>query len=173
MRTNNPSLYVGTYAKYNNGSIHGAWLDLTKYTDVNDFLNACEELHKDETNPEFMFQDFENFPKSLYSESGNLDAIYDYINFIDSTYLSVEVVNAGLSLNIPLDELEDSYYGQFDSDTELAHDYIESTGLLQGVPDSIAKYFDYEAFGRDLAMDCCEYNGFYFLVWLLRDYDND
>lgn len=162
MTNNNPSLYVGTYAKYNNGSIFGAWLDLTKYTDANDFLNACAELHKDEHDPEFMFQDFENFHKSLYSESGNLDAIYEYIDFINDTYLSVEAVNAGLSLDIPLDKLEDAYHGQFDSDTDLAYDYVESTGLLQGVPDKITNYFDYEAFGRDLAFDFIEDNGFYF-----------
>lgn len=162
MTTNNPSIYVGTYAKYNNGSNQGAWLDLTKYTDANDFYKACEELHNDETDPEFMFQDFENFPKSLYSESGNLDAIYEYINFIDSTYLSVEAIEAGLSLDIPLDKLEDAYYGQFDSDTDLAFDYIDSTGLLQGIPDTVARYFDHESFGRDLALDFIETDGFYF-----------
>lgn len=26
-------VYVGTYAKYNNGSIQGAWLDLEQYND--------------------------------------------------------------------------------------------------------------------------------------------
>lgn len=164
MANNNPSLYVGTYAKYNNGSIFGAWLDLTDYPDVDDFYKACKELHNDETDPEFMFQDFENFPKSLYSESGNLDSIYEYINFVDESYLSVEVINAGVELAIPLDKLEDAYYGQFDNDTDLAYDYIESTGFLQGVPDTITNYFDYEAFGRDLAFDFIEDNGFYFWV---------
>jgi antirestriction protein len=159
---NNPSIYVGTYAKYNNGSIFGAWIDLTDYQTSQEFYKACEELHKDEQDPEFMFQDFENFPKSLYSESGNIDAIYDYIDFINHTHLSIEAVNTGLSLDIPLDKLEDSYYGQFDNDTDLAYEYIESTGLLQGVPDTITNYFDYQAFGRDLGMDFLEDNGFYF-----------
>lgn len=162
MTTNNPAIYVGTYAKYNNGSIFGAWLDLTKYTDANDFLNACADLHKDETDPEFMFQDFENFPKSLYSESGNINAIYEYIDFIDDTYLSVEAVEAGLSLGIPLHELEDAYYGRYVSNTDLAYDYIEGTGLLQDVPDIISRYFDYEAFADALAMDFLETDGFYF-----------
>src|SRR5690349_16831915 len=54
-----PRVYVGTYAKYNNGSIAGAWLDLEDYADKDSFLAACAELHKDEDDPEFMFQDFE------------------------------------------------------------------------------------------------------------------
>lgn len=157
-------IYVSTYAKYNNGSIQGAWIDLTDYTDSEGFYLACAELHADEQDPEFMFQDFEGFPKDLYSESGNIDSIYVYIDFVNKTYLNQEAVDTGLSLGIPLDKLEEAYYGQFDSDTDLAYDYIESTGLLQGVPDTITNYFDYEAFGRDLAMDFLEDNGFFFFA---------
>ena len=43
-----PRIYVGTYAKYNNGSIQGEWLDLDDYTDKSDFIQACLELHDDE-----------------------------------------------------------------------------------------------------------------------------
>jgi antirestriction protein len=66
-------LYVGTYAKYNNGSINGAWIDLEDHGDKVSFLAACAELHKDESDPELMFQDFEGFPRSLYSESSVSD----------------------------------------------------------------------------------------------------
>ena len=58
-----PAIYVGTYKKYNNGSIQGAWFDLTKFDCLEDFIEACEELHDDEDDPELMYQDFENFPK--------------------------------------------------------------------------------------------------------------
>ena len=50
-------VYVGTYNKYNNGSLFGKWLDLSDYSD------------KDEQEPEFMFQDYENIPETLISES--------------------------------------------------------------------------------------------------------
>lgn len=56
-------LYVGTYAKYNSGSIAGAWLDLEDYADRDSFLVAARELHKDESDPELMYQDFEGFPR--------------------------------------------------------------------------------------------------------------
>ena len=35
------SLIVGTYAKYNNGSLSGAWLDLSDYSDKEEFYEAC------------------------------------------------------------------------------------------------------------------------------------
>lgn len=53
-------VYCGTYGKYAAGSIDGKWLDLSNYADMDEFLEACAELHKDEHDPEFMFQDISN-----------------------------------------------------------------------------------------------------------------
>lgn len=58
-------VYVGTYKKYNEGSINGGWLDLADYPSYRDFLGACHRLHKDESDPEFMIQDSEGFPDGL------------------------------------------------------------------------------------------------------------
>ena len=44
-------VYVGTYAKYNEGSIFGAWLNISDYDSLEDFLEACRELHEDEEAP--------------------------------------------------------------------------------------------------------------------------
>lgn len=54
--------YVGTYGKYNGGSLAGGWLDLSDYATYQDFLKACRELHKNESDPEFMIQDWEGLP---------------------------------------------------------------------------------------------------------------
>lgn len=58
-------VYVGTYKKYNEGSIAGKWLDLADYETYADFLAACKEVHKDERDPEYMIQDSEDFPDGL------------------------------------------------------------------------------------------------------------
>lgn len=52
-------IYVGTYAKYNDGSIYGKWLTLNDYKTESEFWAACRALHADERDPEFMFQDWE------------------------------------------------------------------------------------------------------------------
>ena len=36
-------VYVGTYVKYNNGSLSGAWLDLSDYSDKEEFYEALSE----------------------------------------------------------------------------------------------------------------------------------
>lgn len=63
------AIYVGTYAKYNAGSLFGKWFNLSDFADKDEFMEACKELHKDEEDPEFMFQDRENIPEELVSES--------------------------------------------------------------------------------------------------------
>lgn len=61
----NPRVYVGTYGKYNSGSIAGGWIGLKECKDYNEFLSKCHKLHKRERDPEFMIQDIEGFPDGL------------------------------------------------------------------------------------------------------------
>ena len=159
---NTPRIYVGTYAKYNNGSLAGAWLDLDDYADHDEWVEAIAELHKDESDPEYMFQDHEGIPDQYISESGLISEYWDYKELLDNTHLDKEAVDAGLSLGIPLDNIEDAYYGHYESDTELGREYIDSTGMLDAVPESLTYYFDYEAFGRDYAQNFSEEAGHYF-----------
>ena len=58
-------VYVGTYAKYNSGSLAGAWINLDDCADYSEFLAKCAATHKDERDPEFMIQDAEAFPDGL------------------------------------------------------------------------------------------------------------
>lgn len=66
-------VYVGTYRKYNSGSLAGKWLTLADYANRDEFYAACRELHKDEADPEFMFQDWEGVPSWMIGES-HIDA---------------------------------------------------------------------------------------------------
>ena len=69
---NEARIYVGTYAKYNNGTLQGEWVSLSDFYDLDGFLEYCAEIHEDEEEPEYIFQDWENIPDSLIDES-NLD----------------------------------------------------------------------------------------------------
>jgi antirestriction protein len=160
-------VYVGTYAKYNNGSIEGAWVDLEGH-DEESFYEACRELHKDEADPEFMFQDFEGFPREFYGESSLSENLWHWLEMDEDER---ELVGAftdcfGFSGSMDYAELlekaNDAYMGQFGSDEDFADDYIESTGMLDGVPDSLKAYFDTSRFAWDLMYDFSSSNGHYF-----------
>ena len=154
-------IYVGTYAKYNSGSIAGAWIDLSKH-DESSFWDACAKLHSDESDPELMFQDWEGIPSDYICESGLSSEFWEYLEFLDVTHLEAEAVAAGLSLSIPLDKLEDAYSGKYSSDEEFAMDLADSCGM---VPDDLSwpcKCIDWELAARDLMYDYSEESGYYF-----------
>lgn len=122
-----PKLYVGTYKKYNEGSISGKWLELENYSDKEEFLEACAELHNDEEDPEFMFQDFEGFPRSLYSESGIDSELWDWINLDDYEKKVVEmyIEATGEDMKQALEDAMDRFVGSYASGADYAQETFE------------------------------------------------
>lgn len=164
-------IYVGTYAKYNEGSIFGKWIDLSDYSDREKFYDACHELHSDEEDPELMFQDWENIPSALISESWLSDNIFEVIEAISelseaqqeafSVWLN-NTCNDITSENIDdlVSSFEDDYQGQYESEEDYAYEVVDE---CYDLPEFAKTYFDYEKFARDLFM--CDYwheDGFVF-----------
>ncbi len=158
-----PALYCGTYAKYNNGSIAGKWLKLGDHADAEAFLQACRQLHRDEADPEFMFQDFEGFPRELYGESLSLDdlrKLYSWVRLSDEDRrLLTEYLDATGSRLDEVDpaDVSDKLYCELDysggeSENAAMDQYVLDEGLVQ-VPEHLWSYIDVEALGRDWLMD--------------------
>lgn len=149
LTTTSPRLYVGTYRKYNEGSIKGAWLDLDDYTDKDDFLKACAELHKDESDPEFMFQDYEGFPRSLYSESSVSEKLWEWLDLDADDRVLLAVYQDHIDSDGDIDAARDAFAGKYDSEKHWAEEFLEETGELAVIPERLRCYFDYEAYARD------------------------
>lgn len=161
-------IYVGTYAKYNAGSIAGAWLDLEDYADKDAFLSACRELHKDELDPELMFQDFEGFPRSMYSESSVSDDLWEWLKLDESDQELLAVYQDHIDQSGDIETARDSFLGKYTSAEDWAAEYLEETGMLSEVPESLRNYIDFEAYARDAG-----YNGMSFIrhdgdVWVFQ-----
>lgn len=142
-------VYVGTYAKYNNGSIAGAWIDLDGL-DKDSFYEACKELHKDESDPELMFQDYEGFPSEYYGESGLNDKLWDWLELDaeDQELLAVYVEH--VNQNGGIEEARDNFVGRgYDNESDWAYQFLDDTGQLSELPDWAQNYFDFESYARD------------------------
>lgn len=147
--TTSPRLYVGTYAKYNNGSIKGAWLDLEDYGDRDAFYEACKELHKDEADPELMFQDFEGFPRSLYSESNASEELFEFVALDEEDRELLTVYQEGVDQSGTIEQAKENFCGKYDSEADWAEQFLDDTGGLEGVPAHLKNYIDFEAYARD------------------------
>jgi len=151
----NPSVYCGTYRKYNEGSLFGLWLDLTKFADYDEFIDVCRQLHADEEDPELMFQDYECFPRSLYCEScmgeDTFDKIIEYANLSEDEQEAFDEYLCFHDFDIEL--FQERYCGKWDSKEDFAQHIIEECYDLDRMMGDMACYFDYEAFARDLFID--------------------
>jgi antirestriction protein len=139
-----PAVYVGTYNKYNNGSIGGAWLSLEGH-DKESFYEACKELHSDESDPEFMFQDFQNFPREFYGESGFDSAFWDWLELDEEDReLLAQYCDAIGCEGLTIEDARDAFHGTADSFAEFAERTAEDCGdIPKNLPSWIV--IDWEA----------------------------
>jgi len=148
-------IYVGTYAKYNNGSIKGKWFDLSDYADKEDFIEAAQRFHKDERDPELMFQDWENIPNAFVNESYIAPEFWDYMDQlqdVDSEAFETFFEYHGYrsdDLSDAIKDFEDSFEGEYASELDFVYDYIDAIGGENEVHNKEA-FFDSEKYARDL-----------------------
>lgn len=166
MNVKEASIYVGTYAKYNDGNIEGDWLDLNDYADKEEFIEACLQLHNDEEDPELMFQDWENIPECCISESWISEKFWEIMDAVEEdqqeaffTYVDY----MGFSLvEDDIDELiskfDDAYRGEYESEVDYAEELFDEC-YAHDIPESLRGYIDYESFSRDLFMDGYSFQG--------------
>ncbi|MNU12579.1 Antirestriction protein (ArdA) [compost metagenome] len=169
----NCSLYVGSYKKYNEGSIFGEWLNLSDYSDYKELYEAMKELHNDEEDPEFMFQDYE-FPKffinqGLISEHHISKEIYEIAEKINDSDLDFDIIEAYVdcrgSYNQDIQgllyEVSESYSGEYNSDEDFVQEMLEQDG---SIPENLPSYIfiDWERTANNFMYDYSTSNGYYF-----------
>lgn len=150
----NAQVYVGTYGKYAAGSIRGAWIDLEECGDHETFIAKAKDLHKDEPDPELMFQDFDGFPRGYYNESHIDPAVFEWLEMDEQDRELLEIYQECVDEKGTLEEAQDAYIGQTDgSEADFAAEWYEESGQLEGVPEHIQRYIDYDAIARDMRCD--------------------
>lgn len=149
-----PAIYCGTYGKYNNGSLDGAWLDLEAFDSYDEFLEICALLHDDEDDPEFMFQDYQGFPREWYDESGLKESFDNIVEYCKLDENDREVFDAYYewSGNADFAHFRDHYMGKFDTEEDFAEYIVSECYNLDNMMGDLSFYFDYERYARDLFM---------------------
>ena len=150
-------VYVGTYKKYNEGSLFGMWIDLEAVSDAEEFFEVCRELHKDEEDPEFMFQDYQGFPEELYHESMSVEDVEKILAFVALDDDDREMLDAfcecygGDATDADnIDDVRERCMGQFDTFQDFADQCANEKLECMNAPEFFTLYFDYEAYARDL-----------------------
>ena len=150
-----PAIYCGTYGKYNNSSLFGAWLDMRMFDSYDEFIEVCKKLHADEEDPELMFQDYQCFPSQWYSESCMDEETFDKIKaFVEmdeplQRAFRVYISDTG---DDSISGFEENYEGEYDSEEDFAQHILSECYDLDEMMGNLSIYFDYKAYARELFM---------------------
>ena len=145
----NPRIYVACLAAYNNGYLHGAWIEADQDADeIRDEIAAMLARSPIEHAEEYAIHDYEGFEGVAISEYAGLDTVARMGAFIAEH----GALGAGLLEQFSCDmeqaetALQDCYHGQFAS---LA-DYMEElTTENVTIPEALRYYVDWEGMARD------------------------
>ena len=154
---------------YNEGVLLWYWLELpATEEEIQEALdkirvcNAKNQYYNEVGCPyeEYHIADVEDFPFN-YSEYMNIERInelaeqYEKLSAVEQE--AFDVLKESYSEEEALEKAleHDYFYIEADNDTELAENYIDEVygGVEHMSPEVLARYFDYEAFGRDLSYD--------------------
>lgn len=154
-------IYVGTYAKYNNGSLEGGWIELSECYDWDEFMDKCRELHQDEEEPEWMFQAWENIPDGLVCEGRldshffelrdeweNMDEFEKEAFWVWVGHTGQDLTQSAYSLKRDFDE---AYVGCYGEEEAFARE--QAMTRKDELSDFALRYFDYERYAEDLFED--------------------
>ena len=150
----NINIYVTNLNLYNQGSLYGCWVSLPKDSDeLDEVINAVSRDGKDE----LFITDFEcklfsigeyddieelNEKAEQLEECDDLDAVAAALDFTEDIDEAEEMAKDCIKIERPAFSWSSDDYiiGEF---------FVEELGALE-LPDELAPYFDYEAYGRDI-----------------------
>jgi antirestriction protein len=150
-------IYVANLSEYNAGNLKGAWFTLPVDTqEIFETIFTASELDENgQPHGDWAIHDYE--APFRIGEYENLDKLNEWAEVLDGCNEDTDVIRAILENFYNVEEgfavLENGSYTVYhDCSTmeDVAYEVVEAGGLLDGVSEEIKRYFDYEAYGRDL-----------------------
>ena len=146
-------IYVADLAAYNNGILHGVWIDATQ--DIDDIWDAVRDMliatPLDEKSEEYAIHDYEGFGSYRLGEYHGLESVHEIACFIEEHgAIATDLIN---HLCGDVEEarkaIEENYAGCYNSLTDYARELTKQQG---DIPKHLEFYIDYDKMGRDMDM---------------------
>ena len=151
MNNSKPRIYVACLAAYNNGHLHGEWVDADQssdalYAEVRKILAASPIPFAEE----IAIHDFEGFGDVAIQEYTSLEAVAEIAEFIvEHDELGAAVLaHADNDIEDAIELLEDRYHGEHDSEEDFAYYWMHEVDGGE-IPHHLQYYIDYKAMARD------------------------
>jgi len=144
-------IYVACLAAYNNGYLHGRWIDANQeawaiYNDIREMLSASPIAQAEE----WAIHDYEGFGGLSILEYEGIDRVAELAAFIaEHGELGAELANHFDDIEQARKALEESYHGSFESLADYVQCLTEDTTTI---PEHLRFYIDWDAMARDAEM---------------------
>ena len=159
-----PRVWIGCLHCYNDGRLVGDWFNAATADEVTTY-----DIHGDsraDSHDELWVMDHENIPvrgEMDPSEAAEWGRVYTEVGpehwpALCAWVESGDYVAEGTGDLPSISEFEDRYQGHWESFEDYARQLADDIGLLEGIPEEIANYFDWDSWTRDLAFDCPNYD---------------
>jgi antirestriction protein len=147
-----PRIYVACLASYNAGQLHGEWIDPAQdLEDLHNEIQAMLAASPTRGAEEWAIHDYEGFTPLNLGEHPSLDQVREIALLIEEhgpAYAAyADYVGLGPATGTGF---KDAYKGTWNSFLAYAKDYVNSVATLDKIPEELRRYFDYEAYARDL-----------------------
>ena len=152
-----PAIYVASLADYNNGVLHGAWIDAAREpSDIQADIDAMLAESREPGAEEFAIHDYDQFGHCRIHENDPIDLVARIARGIKEhgyAFAAWAEVNEGTPERF--DDFTEAYLGHYDSVQDYAEQLVDDLGYtaeLAKLPESLQRYlrFDTEALAQDM-----------------------
>lgn len=145
-------IYVACLASYNNGILHGAWIDACQdESDIWEEVKAMLAASSIQGAEEWAIHDYEGFEGIELSEYSSFESVAELAAFVE------EHGNLGSQVYAHFHDLEDAkkaieshYCGCFEKASDFAQQITEETTKI---PESLVFYIDYEKMASNMEIN--------------------
>jgi antirestriction protein len=148
-----PRIYVACLAAYNNGWLHGAWIAVgDDADDVRTTISTMLKASPVAGAEEYAIHDYEDFGGVEIAEYAGIERVVEIAAFLRARGRlgALMLEHVGGEVDAAERALDDQYRGVFSS---LADCFEALTEETMTVPEALRNYIDYEAMGRDAALN--------------------
>ncbi|SKK23643.1 antirestriction protein [Mycobacteroides abscessus subsp. massiliense] len=159
--TPSPAIYVASLADYNNGRLHGRWIEAAREPeDIQADINAILDSSSEPNAEEWAIHDYEQFGRWKVGEYDSVEQISRIARNIAEhgyAYSAWADVFDGDDASFDIDSFHEAYLGHYDSVTDYVEQMADDLGYeaeLAKLPEHLQGYahIDYTAIARDMEL---------------------
>lgn len=149
-------IFISNLKEYNNGKIIGEWVSLP-HEGLEEILDKISNNGKDELFISDYETDINGLKVAEYEDILQLNEIAEEIEEMrEDELIALQAYLEEYNMEQALEEVRQGNYRIYyncDNMEDVAYQVVNDCGLLDGVPEEVKIYFDYEAYGRDMEIN--------------------